>query len=68
MASHGYVDSLFTNILLGETINIFINNLYNGCENPPKILKYDCCNLINIATKGSFFKFYNEYYKQVDGV
>ena len=60
-------DSLFTNIPLDETINICIDNLYNGNENPPNIPKFDFRNLLNIAIKESFFTF-NKYYKQVDGV
>ena len=62
------VDSLFTNISLNETIDICVDNLYNDNENPPNIPKYDFRNLLNIATKKSFFMFNNKYYKQVDGV
>ena len=62
------VDSLFTNIPLDETIDICVDNLYNDNENPPNIPKHDFCNLVNIATKESFFMFNNKYYKQVDGV
>ena len=50
------VDSLFTNIPLGETIDICVDNLYNDNENPPNIPKHNFCNLLN------------KYYKQVDGV
>ena len=62
------VDSLFTNIPLDETIDICVNNLYNDNENPPNIPKHDFRNLLNIATKESFFMFNNKYYKQLDGV
>ena len=62
------VDSLFTNIPLDETIDICVDNLYNDSENPPNIPKHDFRNLLNIATKESFFMFNNKYYKQVDGV
>ena len=62
------VDSLFTNIPLDETINICVDNLYNDNENTPNIPKHDFRNLLNIATKESFFLFNNKYYKQVDGV
>ena len=61
------VGSLFTNIPLHKTINICVDNLYNGNENP-NILKHDFCNLPNTATKQTFFAFNNKYYKQVDGV
>ena len=62
------VDPLFTNIPLGETINICVDNLYNGNENPSNIPKHDFHNLFNIATEESFFMFNSKYYKQVDGV
>ena len=62
------VDSLFTNIPLDETIDICLDNLYNDNENSPNIPKHDFRNLLNIATKESFFMFNNKYYQQVDGV
>ena len=62
------VHSLFTNIPLDETMDICGDNLYNDNENPPNIPKLDFRNLLNIATKESFFMFNNKYYKQVDGV
>ena len=62
------VDSLFTNIHLEETIDICVDHLYNDNENPPNIRKHDFCNLLNIATKETFFMFNTKYYKQVDGV
>ena len=49
------VDSLLTNIALDKTVYICIDNLYNGCENPPNTPKHDFCKLLNIATKESFF-------------
>ena len=45
------VDSLFTSILLDETINICVDNLYNDNKNPPNIPKQDFRDLLNIATK-----------------
>ena len=62
------VDSLFTNIPIEETINICVDNLYNDNENLPNIPKHNFRNLLNIATKETFFMFNNKYYKQVDGV
>ena len=62
------VDSLFTNIPVEKTINICVDNLYNDNENPPNIPKHNFRNLLNIATKETFFMFNNKYYKQVDGV
>ena len=62
------VDSLFSNILLEETINICVDNLYNYNGNPPNIPKHDFHDLLNIATKERLFMFNTKYYKQVDGV
>ena len=56
------VDSLFKNITLDETIDIYVNNMYNDNENPPK---HNFRDLVNIATKKSIFTFINKYYKQV---
>ena len=62
------VDSLFTNIPLEETIDICVDNLYSDNKNPPNIPKHNFRDLLNIATKETFFMFNNKYYKQVDGV
>ena len=62
------VDSLFTNIPLEEIIDICVGNFYSDNENPPNIPKHNFRNLLNIATKETFFMFNNKYYKQVDGV
>ena len=59
------VDSLFTNVPLDKTIAICLGNFYNDNENAPNILKHDFHNLLNIATKESFFMFKNKHYKQV---
>ena len=42
--------------------------MYNDNENRPNIPKHDFRNLLNIATKESFFTFSNKCYKQVVGV
>ena len=67
MASLG-IDSLFTNIPLEETIDICVDNLYSDNEHPPNIPKHIFRNLLNIATKETFFMFNNKCYKQVDSV
>ena len=61
-----YVNSLFTNTPLDQNIDICVDNLYNGKENPTKISKHDFSSLINTATEESFFTFNNKYYKQLD--
>ena len=63
------VDLLFTNIPLDETIDICIDGLYNENENTQKIPKDVFPNLLNVATKESFFfMFNNKFCKQIDGV
>ena len=62
------VDFLFTNFPLDETIDIFIDNLYNDNKNPTDIPKHDFRSLLNIATKESFFMFNSKYHKKVNGV
>ena len=62
------VDSLFNNIPLDETIDIYTDSLYEDNENSPKIPKDVFRNLLTVATKQSFFMFNNKFYKQIDGV
>ena len=62
------VDSLFTNIPLDETIDIWIDSLCKDDENITKIPKDVFRNLLTVATKESFLMFNNKCYKQIDGV
>ena len=49
-------------------VGYLLYTLYNDNENPSNIPKHDFRNLLNIATKESFFMFNKKFYKQVDGV
>ena len=63
------VDALFTNIPLDETIDICLKKLFETPDTVVKgISKNDFCDLLNLATKESFFTFNNKFYIQVDGV
>ena len=63
------VDALFTNIPLDETIDICVKKLFKTPDTLVKgISKNDFPDLIDLATKESFFTFNNEFYIQVDGV
>ena len=62
------VDSLFTNIQLGENIDICINSLYKDDENTPKIPKEVFRDFLNVATEESFFAFNKKFYKQINDV
>lgn len=62
------VDSLFTNLPLDETIDICVNSLFENTDKVNGLSKEDVYNLLNLATKESFFMFDQNYYKQIDGV
>ena len=63
------VDALFTNIPLDETIDICVKKLFQTPETLVKgISKNDFRDLLNLATKESFFTFSNNFYVQLDGV
>ena len=63
------VDALFTNIPLDETIDICVKKLFKTPDALVKgISKNDFRDLLNLATKESFFTFNNKFYIQVDGV
>ena len=62
-----YVDALFTNIPLDETIDICIKKLFQNLEALVKgISKNDFRDLLNMATKE--LRFNNKFYIHVDGV
>ena len=56
------VDALFTNIPLDETIDICLKKPFKD------ISKRDFWDLLNLATKESFFTFNNKFCIQVDDV
>ena len=62
------ISSLFTNIPLGETIQICADSLYESNLTPPIMDKDVFIELINIATTSVEFSFNNKMYKQMDGV
>ena len=63
------VDALFTNIPLDEAIDICVKKHFQSWETLVQgISKIDFCDLLNLVTKESIFKFQNKFYIQVDGV
>jgi len=62
------IKSLFTNVPIDRTINIYINELYNSNLNPPMFPKEVCQNLLYMEVKNVEFRFNNYVYRQVDGV
>ena len=63
------VDALFPNIPLDETIDNCVMKLFKTLDTLVKgISENDFHDLLNLATKDSFFTFNNKFYIQVDGV
>ena len=57
------VTSLFTNIPLDETLQICLDELYNGSDSLVSIDRNNMKSLLNIAAKESFFIFDNKLYR-----
>ena len=63
------VDALFTNIPLEQTINIWVEKLFETQDTLVKrISKKDICDLLNLATKQSFVTFNNKFHIKIDSV
>ena len=63
------VGALFTNIPLDETIDICVKKRFKTADTlVVGISKKHFHDLLNLATKESFFMFNNKFYIQVDGV
>ena len=62
------VDSLFTNILLDETIDICINQLFENTDTVEGFTKLKLKQLLCLATKESYFILNSLLYKQSDAV
>ena len=61
------VTSLFTNVLLDETIQICLDRLYS-LPDPPQLPRSVLKDLLQFATKKSHFIFDAQCYDQIDGV
>ena len=62
------VKSFFTNVLLDETKNICVNELYISNLNSPMLQKEKCKSLLLMAAKNVELRFNNYIYRHVDGV
>ena len=62
------MDSLFTNILLEETINICTESIYDQNDSTEGLNKSEFKELLSLATKESYYTFNEIFYKQIDGV
>ena len=62
------VESLFTNILLQETIDLCIEKLFEDKNYIDGLSKGSFRQMLTVTMTGSFILLDNEYYKQHDGV
>ena len=62
------IESLFTNIPLEETIDIYVDELYENYLKVNNLTKESFRSLLDSATLDSFFICDGKYYKQKDGV
>ena len=62
------MDSLFTNILLEETINICTESIYDQNDSTEGLNKSECKELLSLAAKEPYFIFNEILYKQIDCV
>ena len=61
------VDSLFTSIPLKETIDIAVDELFNGVDKVSNLEKDDFRELLELATKESCFMSDGKYFQQLHG-
>ena len=62
------VDSLFTNVLLDETIKICIDELFKSDMTVSCLNKKEMFEMLSLTLKESIILFDNKYYSQIDGV
>ena len=62
------VDSLFTNILLDETIDVCVNQLFENTDTVEGFKKSELKQLLCLAAKEFYFIINGLLYKQIDGV
>ena len=62
------IKTLFTNILLTETLNLCVQNLYRNQTHVVNLTKSSSYNLLITTMFESFFIFDEKFYEQCDGV
>ena len=62
------VDSLFTNVPLGETIHICVNELFKSNSSIHGLNKKQITEMLSLTTKESIILFDMAFYTQIDGV
>ena len=61
------VDSLFTNVPLDETIEIFVNELFKSSQTVSGLYK-QVLEMLSLTTKENLILFHQNYYSQIDRV
>ena len=62
------VDSLFTNALLDETIEICVNELFKSSQRVSRLNKQQVLEMLSLTTKENVILFDQKYYSQIDEV
>ena len=62
------VDSLFTNVPLVETIEIYVNELFKSSQTVSGLNKQQVLEMLSLITKENVVLFDQKYYSQIDGV
>ena len=62
------VDSLFTDVLLDETIEIYVNELFKSSQTVSGLNKQQVLEMLSLTTKENIILFDQKYYSQIDGV
>mgnify|MGYP001803339557 CR=1 FL=1 len=62
------INSLFTNVLLDETINICVNDLFKTNTSFHGLDKKQIFDMLSLTTKESIILFNERFYEQIDGV
>ena len=62
------IESLFTNIPVGETVDIAINSLFSQTDSVSGIPRKLFRSMLDLSVTNSFFLFNGQLYQQLDGV
>ena len=60
-------DSLYTNVPLDETIEIWVNELFGSSQTVSGLNKQQVLEMLSLTTKENVILFDQKYYSQIDG-
>ena len=67
-SSRLFMDSIFTNVPLDETIEICVNELCKSSQMVSGLKKQEVLEMHSSTTKENVILFYQKYHSQIDGV